>query len=102
MLIDCCPDIESLLFLQSFLTPLTLTREELLLSPLAILVASALVMESAENRLEDVASSVASYEPGSADDLKLRDVAELDANRPNGSGDNGMTGVGTVFGSFSS
>jgi hypothetical protein len=61
-LIDCRPDIESLLFFNSFLTPLTLVREGPLLSPLGILVLSAFAMESVENRLEDAASSVTSDE----------------------------------------
>jgi hypothetical protein len=84
-----------LLFLQSFLTLLTLTREVLLLAPFGTPLASALLMESAENRLEEAASSGASGGLGSAYDAKLRSGGAppgLEAYRLKGSGDSGMIG----------
>ena len=98
ILIDCCPDIESfLLFFQSFLTLLTLTKDAPLFSPFPILAASAPLRESAENRLEDPDSSTVFGGLGPVYETKLGGSGvkleeKLEENRPNGSGDKGMTG----------
>jgi hypothetical protein len=86
VLIDDCEVIESfLLFLQRFLTLLTLTRETIL-SPFSF--EAARVTDSAENRLKSASGGA-----GLAGDTKVRSGAVgLEAKRPKGSGDSGMIG----------